>query len=74
MHYLINDSLEKGDMLLNYASWCGLEAYLRGLTVTLFLVKMGKNLESICIEDQDLLFTYDLIFLESMFHTKGFCI
>ncbi len=34
MHYLINAWLEKGGMLPNYAPWCGLEAYLRGVTMT----------------------------------------
>ncbi len=29
-HYLINAWLDKGDMLPNYAPWCGREAYRRG--------------------------------------------
>ncbi len=53
MHYLINAWLEKGGMLSNYDSWCGLEFYQSGSDCgKLMLVEMGKNLESICMEDQ----------------------
>ncbi len=43
--------------------WCGLETHRIGVTDKLFLVKMGKNLESICMEGQSHIFTFDLIFL-----------
>ncbi len=33
-HYLMNAYVEKGDMLLNYASWGGLEAYRKGVALT----------------------------------------
>ncbi len=32
-HYVINAWLEKSGMLPNYAPWCGLEAYRRGVTM-----------------------------------------
>ncbi len=43
MHYLINGWLEEGDILTNYTPWYGLDAYRRGVTDKLFLVKKGKN-------------------------------
>ncbi len=27
----------------NYASWCGLEAYQRGVTMTYYFIKIGKK-------------------------------
>ncbi len=53
MYYHINAWLKTGGMLPKYASWCGLEVY-RSVSdcVKLFLLKMVKNIESVCMEDQ----------------------
>ncbi len=40
----------------------------------LFFVKMGKHLESICMEGQGHIFTFDLIFSGSICHAEGSCI
>ncbi len=37
----------------------------------LFLVKVGKTLESICMEGQSHIFTFDLILSGSTCHAKG---
>ncbi len=53
MHYLINAWLEKGGIFLNYAPWYGLTVYQRGSDgVKLYMVKMGKDIDSICMEGQ----------------------
>ncbi len=44
MHYLINAWLEKDGMLSNYATWGGLEAYRRGVTVTNYFGENGNKL------------------------------
>ncbi len=65
VHYLINAWLEKDGMLPNYAS-CG-----GRLTEKLGLVKMGIILESICMEGQGHIFTFDLIFLDQRAILRG---
>ncbi len=42
MHYLINNYVEKGDMLPNDAPWSGLEDYQKGVD-HFYLVKMGNK-------------------------------
>ncbi len=53
--------------------WGGLEDYQRGVTLTnVFLDENGKqNLESICMEDQGHIFTFDLFFLGQCAMPKG---
>ncbi len=68
-HYLINTWLEKDGMLPNYAlvwPWSLSKGSGRD---KLFLVKMGKNVES-----QGHIFTFDLIFSGSVCHTEGSCV
>ncbi len=65
----------KSGMLPNYAPCCGLEAYWRRVrNDILFLVKWGQNLESICIEGQGHIVTFDFIFSWSMCHANGPCV
>ncbi len=51
--------------------WCDLVAYRIEMTDKLFLVKMGKHLESICMEGQGHIFMFDLIFSGLMYHAEG---
>ncbi len=55
-------------MLPNYAPSCGLSKW--SARDKLFLLKMGKHLESICMEGQGHI-TFDQIFSWSMCHAKG---
>lgn len=55
-------------MFPNYAPWCGLKAYRRGVTDKLVLVKI------ICIEGQGCTFTFGLIFLGPAFCERYFCL
>ncbi len=69
--YYLNVWLEKGGMSPNYAPWCGLEAYQRGVTLTNYCwCKWDKNLKSICLEGQSHIF----IFSGSTCHAEGSCV
>ncbi len=71
MHYLINTWLEKGGMsplVLSGSLSKGSDCY------KLVLVKMGENIETISMEGQGNIFTFDLICSVSMCHAEGSCI
>ncbi len=64
MPYLIKPWLEKCGILLNYSPWYGLEASRRRVTVInkLCFMNMENNLESIYMEGEGHIFTFNLFF------------
>ncbi len=62
LQYFIKALVENGDMPYNYASYCGLEVYWKGMTVTIMgwkweekIVLEGKNaLSCQCIRGKNL--------------------
>ncbi len=58
-------------MTITIFFWGGVKL---GVSVTLFLVKVEKNIESICMKGQGHIFTSDLIFFWVKCHAEGSCI